>query len=511
MVRFHEFGRTFPKWSLASRATWLTTMWYSMPLTIRRPLTDESFSIGVFMSVSKNPKKIKRSWTYVLVSFFIVIPLFVLTIATLIWLGREYAGQRHVKARIASLRKQGFPMDDSSLSAMYLASTDATKTHPWLELFQQMATPEFIESSRGVPYLSVDQKVPISPMTEWNEEKTTLDFLEKWKTLHSEIIALSVDEKPVQFPIVFDSITTLLPHNQQLRQCANFLVLSGNVALRQRNSAAVHDAIAGLIGLSHVNGNDPFAVSHLGSVSIDYKVTSLLKDAIECDAIREPDLSNLLPKVLANVDIGKEWQVAAEGERAVFLPIFFDAKRYKTFQSGHVQATARDTLHFIDCTQRYIDAPRENLLAFQSQINDVDREIANLANGNWIEQLDSILTREATMAYWSLGNAMVNRAVRHRMAAVSIGIRLFEDRHSHWPNALSELSEVGIDLKKMGPTDTIAFGYQNQITSAKLWGGTYGDMFKIPDVPPDFSDGESPDQPKANAEWLWNFDRKQEQ
>lgn len=438
------------------------------------------------MSVSKNQKKIKRSWTYVLVSFCIVLPLFVLTIAALIWLGREYAGQRQVIARIASLKKQGVPTDDASLSAIYLASTDATQTQPWLELFQQMATTEFIESSRGLPYLSIDQKVPISPMTEWNEEKTTLDFLEKWKTLFSEILALSIYATPVQFPIVFDSITTLLPHNQQLRQCANFLVLSGNVALRQRNSASVQDAIAGLIGLSHVNAGDPFAVSHLGANSIDYMVISLLKDAIECDAISEPHLSNLLPKVLANVDIGKEWQVAAEGERAVFLPIFFDAKRYKTFQSGHVKATARDTLHFIDCTQKYNDAPRDNLLAFHSQINEVDREIANLANGNWIEQRDSILTREAAMMYGSVGNAMVNRAIRHRMAAVSIGIRLFEDRNSHLPRTLNELSEVGIDLKKMGQPIPLRLGIKIKSPARSFGEGPTATCSQSPTCHPNF-------------------------
>ena len=92
------------------------------------------------------------------------------------------------------------------------------------------------------------------------------------------------------------------------------------------------------------------------------------------------------------------------------------------------------------------------------------------------------------------------------MAALAIGLRLYEDRHGKLPNSLNDLSDLPMDLKPLGRTKELSFGYRLEGSNAKMWGGSYQDVFSIPAEPPVIEVGE-PDTSMKEL-WLWEFQVK---
>lgn len=453
----------------------------------------------------QNERALKRSRLFVWASFFVVIPLSLLVVAALLWVGREYSGSRRLKARIAILKKQGHPIDDATLDEFYKTKTDPTNTDAWLELIARIKAPDFVASSKAIPYLGSEAEVPILPSEEWTEEQVALAFLKNWKSLYADLLILSVDAKPVRFPIVFDSMQTLLTQTQEMRQFARLLQLSGRIGLRKRDSSAVRDAIDGLLGLSRVSSGEPLLVSQLVATAIDGVALELLKDGIRHDAINESDLKILLPKVLAAINIGPEWSSAIVGERAIALPIFADSKKAKSLGVSSVPGRSRDALFYIDISQQILEIPTEPMSEILAKMGETKIE-ERMMQGNWSAQFDRVLTSQLMPNYAMAVNALIRRALQHRMAATAIGIRLYEDVHFDMPNTLSDLSELAIDTKRLGPKEETSFGYARKGNSAKLWGGGNPDLFSIPKTPPSPIDSETNAAAKAEQErWLWEF------
>jgi len=453
---------------------------------------------------SQNERAAKRSRLFLWISIFVVVPFSLLAVVILLWIGREVSGSSRLKARIATLKKQGYPTDDASLEAQYKAGTDPTNTDAWLELIDTLKSSDFVASSKGIPYLSLDAEVPVEPIEEWVEEKASLVFLEKWKTLYADVLLLSIDAKPVRFPIVFDSYRTLLPQTEKMRQFARLLQLRGRVALRSRDSASEREVIDGLLGLSRVNSAEPNLVSQLVSHAIDGVALELLKESLQRDAINESDLRTLLPKVMAWINIGTEWSSSIAGELALSLPVFTDSKKAKAMGVVSIPGRARDAFFYIETSQRVLEIPTDRLDKIQAEMNSL--QIEQEMKGGWIKTFDTLLTNQLMPDYAAAVNAMIRRALQHRMAAVAIGIRLYEDGHSKLPDSLGDLSEVNVDTIQLGPTEERSFGYQRNGTSAKLWGGSSQDLFSIPSEP--HSPTAKPSAPALQADndlWLWNL------
>ncbi len=456
----------------------------------------------------QNEKASKRSCLVLSILIFVVLPLSVVILGLVLWYGRESSAKSRLKTRIVSITKKGYPVDDASVDAYYKDRTDAANTEAWLAVLSTMTSQDFTASTKGVALLGADveAEIPILPEEEWEEEVESLAFLEKWKSLHDEVLRLSIDAKPVRFPIVFDSFNTLLQQTQEMRQAARLLLLRGRVGLRARDSVVVRDAIDGMLGVSRVNAGEPMLVSQLVSIAIDSMALELLKDSLKVDALNADDLQSLLPKVMATINIGNEWGMVIAGERALALPVFADPSKARSFGVTSVPGRSRDALFYLDLIDSVLELPTNNLKDFRTKLKVVEAEMTAKARASLISQFDSILTLQTTPAFAAASDAFIRRALQHRMAALAIGLRLYEDRHGKFPNSLNDLSELPMDVNPLGLTKDLSFGYRVNGSNAKLWGGSFQDAFSIPAEPPVIAVGE-PDTTQKEL-WLWEFQLK---
>ena len=458
----------------------------------------------------QNEKASKRSCLVLSILIFVVLPLSVVILGLVLWYGRESSAKSRLKARIANITKKGYPVDDASVDTYYKDRTDSANTEAWLAVLNTMRSQDFTESTNGVALLGagVEASVPILREEEWEEEEDSLAFLEKWKSLHSEVLRLSIDAKPVRFPIVFDSFATLLQQTQEMRQAARLLLLRGRVGLRARDSAVVRDAIDGMLGVSRVNAGEPILVSQLVSIAIDSMALELLKDSLNVDALSEGDLQSLLPKILASINIGKEWEMVIAGERGLALPVFADPTKARALGVPSVPGRTHDALFYVELIDSVLELPTNSLKEFKSKLKDVEGQMTTKAQASLISQFDSILTLQTTPAFSAAGDAFIRRALQHRMAALAIGLRLYEDRHGKLPNSLEELSDPPMDVNSLRLTKDLSFGYRLEGTGAKMWGGSYQDAFTIHLEPPVMVVGEP--ETTGNEIWLWEFRSTQE-
>jgi hypothetical protein len=233
---------------------------------------------------------------------------------------------------------------------------------------------------------------------------------------------------------------------------------------------------------------------------------ALLKDSLKVDALNAAELQRLLPKVMAHISIGNEWQRVVAGERALALPVFTDPKKARSVGVPSVPGRSRDALFYLDLTDGVIELSANDLKEFKVKLQAVEANMKQRANAGWIARFDSILTLQTTPAFAAAGDAFIRRALQHRMAALAIGLRLYEDRHGKFPNSLNELSNLPMNLKPLELTKELSFGYRVEGGNAKLWGGSFQDAFSIPAEPPVIAFGE-PDTTQKEL-WLWEFQLK---
>jgi hypothetical protein len=458
---------------------------------------------------TQDEKAYKRSCLFLSVMIFVVLPFSLILLLLLLWFGRESSGNRRLAARKANLVKQGLPIDDVSLEQYYRDRTDPKDAAAWKSVLATMVSEDFKASLKGVAILGVTSEQPIVPDHEWNEEADSIAFLEKWKTLHAEAVRLSIDANPVQFPTVFNSYNTLLNEVQELRQVAWLLELQGRVGLRARDSAIVRENIDALLGLSKVPAGDPILVSQLVSIAMDGIAMGLLKDALEYDVLNEVDLKLLLTKVLLDVNVGDKWKMTIAGERAMALPLFMDSTKARAAGVAPIPGRSRDALLYLDLSEDVMDVSPENLKEFKAKLLSMEEKVEGIRNANLLSQFDSIMTMQTLPAMGACGEAFIRRALQHRIAAIAIGIRLYEDRNASLPTSLDALTEIPLDIKLLMPTNTSSFGYRKHGDNATLWGGSLRDSLTIA-VEPHRAQTEGEDNlAKSNrALWLWELPAK---
>ena len=428
---------------------------------------------------TQNEKASKRSCLFLSILVFLVLPFAFIALGLMLWVGRDSAGNRLLAARKATITKQGLPIDNASMDQFFKDRSDPTNAAAWQGILATLKTEDFKTSLKGVAILTDVVEERIVPDHEWKEEAASLAFLEKWKTLRTEVVQLSIDAKPVRFPTIFDSFSTLLNEVQELRQVAKLLEHQGRVGLRARNSTIVRENVDALLGLSQVPTGYPYVVSQLVSIAIDGIAIGLLKDALEYDILDEADLQKLLPKILSAVKLNGDWKATIAGERGLTLPIFTDPKKAKALGITSVPSRARDALLYLDLTDEVLEIPVENLAELKAKLHDFELKFDKTAKAGLLAQFDSIITKQTFPSWRAVGDAFIRRAVLHQIAAIAIGLRMYEDQHASLPDSLEALSEIPLDIKLLTPTNNTSFGYRKDGGNAKLWGGSYNDPLTI--------------------------------
>ena len=460
---------------------------------------------------TQNEKASRRSCLFLSIMFFVVLPFSLIALGLLLWSARESSGNRRLAARKASMVKQGMPIDDETMEQFFKDRTDPTNLAAWQKVIATIASAEYQESTKDVVssrHIRLGMNIPerIIPDAPWNDEAESLSFLDKWKSLHAEVVQLSIDAKPIRFPTNFNSTNTLLPEVQSLTQVAGLLELQGRVGLRERNSTVVRENLEALLGLSNIPTGFPSLVSQFVSFTIDGIAIDLLKDAIEFDVLNEADLQILLPKVLVASDFGEDWKATIAVERGIALPMFSDPEKGKSVGVTSLPGRSHDTLLYLDLMEGLIDIPLENLAEFKARLQNVELRVQEIANANLLAKYDSIITLQTVPSMQGVGEAFIRRALRHRMAALAIGLRLYEDRKSSLPGSLQGLAEISLDINRLAPSNDVSFGYRSDGRSAQLWGGSDQDILKIAAEPHTIQPAAEDDPTKAREDiWVWEL------
>ncbi len=506
--------------------------------------------------------------------FVFGLPILLLGVGALIFVGREQSARRELTSRLEALVADGMPVDDASLLEFTNGLTSHKHTDAWLDVLQQFQSAEFKAAVGGVPMFdpqleaevpapgeswpvdqrqaesvlteevastskvspeSVESKAdaefpnaefpsggdeplvaaelpPLLPEERGVDEQTVRKFLANWSEMHDRIQELSMKQlepgaKGVRFIERYDSLQTLLPSTQNMREAARLLVLRGRIALYDRDSQQSRKSIEAVIGCSKTLSGEPLLVSQLVVTAIESLGLDLLKSGLEHNVFDEADLLALLPHFSSAIQICPEWKLAMQGERAMALPVFKNPA-LASASAARIPARSRDALHYLDHMQRVLEVSSDDFDRFLADLREEEQVINELARGGPLIMMDTMLTTLMASASGAMGNAFVRRATQNRMAVLCIAARLYEKRNGKWPASLDDLKtlELGdqvIDPSMLLPTGGKPFGYKVETQQVVLWGGNSRLDPVTPAEPLSVMEGD----PNAdeNKLWIWKL------
>lgn len=449
------------------------------------------------------------------VGFFVGMPLLLVVIGLLVIAGRERASKRMLNERLDKIVAEGLPVDDATMLNFTNSLTSTQDAKAWLAVLGELTSNEFTKSAQGVPIFSATAEIIVpAPEHAWAEEKVTREFLATWSELENEISRLSMRQlepqaKSVRFLTEFNSLNTLLPQTQNMRSAARLLMLRGQVAIYDRNSAKSKQSIEALLGCSRTIAGEPILVSKLVHMAIDSLAMDVLRSALNHDVLSERDLIALLPRVLDGINISPQWKIAMQGERAMMLPVFKHPELATDSETIRwLPGRSADTLHYLDFIEQVLAVPDGDFDQFRAGLSKVELELKSRLDGTVLQKYDSVMTAMMAPAVASAGNAFISDAVQHRMAALCIGIRVYEKRNTRMPSSLDELTslelgELNLDANSLLPPGGLPFGYRIEDDQVLLWGFDLNHAATTPREPPSTAEGES--SAELNKRWIWTL------
>lgn len=449
-------------------------------------------------------------WLYILLIVFgLPVLLIGLVVAMLGW--RDSAAASRLEARIAELRGQGLPYDDTSLDTYYKSLTSTDQTEAWLEILAELQGEAFRESIEGVPIfdgkLDSDEEFS-APGEAWPAEARTREFLKQWSGLHDRTMRLSMNGKPTQWPLEFNSFSTNLQQTQEMRSAGRLLALRGRLGLYDRDPAAVRRAIDALLGIPKVLEGEPLMVSQLVATALQGIGWELLKDAVEEGVLREQDLTALLPKVIERTKASDSWRLSLLGERAMALPVVRNpgAHEFGYEMGPRLPFRSNDANHYLDLIEKALEISSEDPVELYTKSRVLEAEMeSQFRNMNWFEQMDTAMTGTVTPALSAGATAFSRSAIQCRIMALAMAVRLYELEHGSLPESLDGVQPYGVSAAEMMPPGGRPFGYQKRDDgSSVLWGFQLvrGEQTTVPDSPPTIDIS----QPNLDQQRMWIFE-----
>ncbi|GAB5406917.1 MAG: hypothetical protein Aurels2KO_51480 [Aureliella sp.] len=457
---------------------------------------------------AKVPQRGRGCLTWFLILIF-GLPLAIIAIAVLLFGWRDMAAQRQLEERVAKLQSQGLPVDYDSAAVYHAELTSEESVGEWLEVLALVDGEELIADSKGIPIIGIGPEPPYPKHGEpWSEEAAVREFLDKYDSLHNRIMRLSLKSQPVRFPIEWEGVGTLLPDTQRMRAAARLLNLRGQLALYDRDPAAVRRSVDALVGCAVVLEGEPSLVSQFVSIAIGQTAMSVLKDGVQQDVFRPDDLRYLIERLSPLTNLREHWRVGLNGERAMMLPIYREPSSLESYGPGEGFATrlpfrGRDANAYLDIIEQALDADTTSLDAFSRDVQAIEEKVeTDLTSDSILQQLDHALTAMLTPALGQAGRALVGKATDHRIAVIAMAIRLYENEQGAFPNSLSELESVGVSASDFMPPGGQPFGYDLVDGKAYLWGFNHqlGES-SVPTTRPVVTDGEAHAEAKRLAIW----------
>lgn len=434
-------------------------------------------------------------------------------IAILVWYRSADRAKPQVEQRLSQLREAGIPVDNASVQEWYQLNTVATHTLEWIEVMNHLESAEFQTLSKGIQEFDRKAEGTEWTPTHWPAESQTRALLKAIEPTPEVIHRLAKERVPVQFPIEFDSIRTLLPRTQAMRQVARLVKLEFDVAAADRDSAAIAEAIQTELDLSIVCSGEPFIVSHLVCTAIRGIGLDLLKKALQADLLEGTELDRFaesLPHEPLSLD---RLAQIIQGERASCLPMFFDIRKYQSDEGDELErpngisglplrAGYQDVWNYMQFMQSLEDIPTDSLDQAVARAKGIGAKLQrDFKEAGLLGMRDWIVTGMAAPAIETIVVRFCEESVQVRMVLHAIAIRRYQHLNGTFPVDLGELKEVGFDASRWLPLGGQPMGYRIEGENALLWSTLLEDGDTTSTEPPDLNPEAPMHEKRLNFYW----------
>lgn len=455
------------------------------------------------------PRKRKPSVRWWLIISIFGVPLLLLTLGTFIFrIGytlRENSGRRAMVEELHKFANEGQPTDNEAIAELYSSRTSAQHTEAWLNLFETLQSAEFEKLYVGVPLLdrAIEDQAPFRLVTakDWEFASVCESFVSESSELIEEVRLLAAAPVPVQFPIYFQSMDTLLPEVQSIRQVALVIFVDSQVAINLRDDQRATQDIVTLYRLANLVEVIPSTICNVVATAIRRQALQAVQACIEIDLLQDDQLQQIDGIIQDYCEIGNRWHDAMSAELGLCLPVFTNpAIALKS--DIRIPARGHDAVYFIGLMRRAMQIDTDNWSEFRRAAVKLDEDTA-ASHASWLQSTDRLLSGLFAPAFESLATLWIGEAQLHRQARLAIAIRLYAHRFDKLPSTLEGLPSA---VARLHPFGNRPFGYELDGEQAVLWGfDLTTDTVRTPVSPPTVEAGASGGF--DNYQFVWHIKR----
>jgi hypothetical protein len=366
---------------------------------------------------------------------------------------REVIGRRQFFAKVDELKKSGQPVDDASFETVYRDRTDDTNTDAWLNVFNELEVEKESAPSQGVYQL--DPKSTYEPFVatgEWKYDEANRRYLKRFESLMDRVRDLARARKPVYFPKQFKSVHTEMNEINVVRDAAQLLRLDGYVSIRENKPQRLLDDIVTLFNLSEIVENEPGIVGSLVSIAIDDTAIDLIEQALASNAFTKAELTSLESRLLEEAKHVSQWHKMIRDERAAFIPVFSNPtmlSEERKNKKTHIPARGWDGLKYLELMESADAIDGQDFVELLNKCKQLEQDVAQLHKG-YLPNIDHVFTGLLFPAVPQIGQALVTREHKVRMAVYATGCSLYMLEHAQAPPSLESLALPHDQLALMG-------------------------------------------------------------
>ncbi len=450
------------------------------------------------------PQRIRWRW---IISIFAVPFLLVWLAITMVRVGytlREQRGQKQMFVEIDKLADEGWPVDDESIEAVYLSRTSPDQVDLWLELLAQFDTPEYKQQSTGVPLIDpmIDDEFAFETVREpqWKYSEVCQRLVDQHSELISRAYHLTTDQPPVQFPIVFDSINTLLPDVQSLRHLGRLMYIDAHVAIHKGDGARGARDFLVIYSLGDHADAVPGAIPKLVGIALRQLAIEVLQRLLSSALLSNEQLLSIDERLKEYCQIGTRWRDTLSEERGMYLPVFQNPAAAMPSKKP-MPPRGHDAVFYIEIMRKAMALDADKWPEFYDELIRLEGELRP-DKGFSFRNLDRLLTHLVAPAYSALGSAFIRSVQANRLARLAIQVRMYQRTHMRWPTSLQDLD--GEATNQLPPFGHKPFGYKLDGEQVTVWGFNMTDSCReTPDAPiePNLNEPGS----VYNARWIWKL------
>ncbi|MEM9367207.1 MAG: hypothetical protein AAGD07_14545 [Planctomycetota bacterium] len=290
----------------------------------------------------------------------------------------------------------------------------------------------------------------VPPQEEWMVGKLLAERASDASAIVSAMESLATDQ-PIQQPLLFEGMQTLLPETQSSREHIRFLRRQAQLAYHQGDFERVVTLIELMQTLADVGDWQVFLVSELVWTAKQEAIATSICECMEHDVFTDGQLERLKAIVARTINYSDRWKIAMGSELAMA------AAQLGIVEEGGAVHWALGVLagHQTGSSRLYA------LRGFDATIQEGER-LGGLAwdPDQWPEPFDessrtvslvsfpladdAILMQQMHPGVKRLAQVYHRLETHRRVARLAIGLRQYEHANDSWPGDLSVLSKFGV-------------------------------------------------------------------